>query len=361
VRSQETAETAQCRFIARLGDALAAHLFRMSAARCSALRPRVLPAAMIPVVAAAANEYDTALRVLFDRLPEPQRHSNITDVMRALARGSITLHGLLVARDGSIIQGAVLYLMQRDRTAFVWPPRVSAGVPETETADGLVQELIKRIEDAGAWIGQALLDPRCQDDGRSLSRNGFTHLTDLRFLARLLDASCLSKSSEGTSQSGLETVVYQPGANDARFARLLERTYIETRDCPELGGRRTGEQAMISHQMSGEFDPSRWWLFRCRGQDAGVLLLNDHPEQQTWEVVYVGVAPEFRGRGLCRSMLEQGFSAARQAGRSGVLLAVDSRNDYASRIYDALGFVETDRRAVYVYFPRRGPDGPNRQ
>ena len=311
---------------------------------------------MIPIVAAAVDEYDAALRVLFDRLSEAEQRSNIGDVMRALARGSITLHGLLVAKDDQSIKGAVLYVLQKDRTAFVWPPRVLGDSNPDEMADALLRELIARIAQAGAWIGQALVDPRRQDDSRTLCRNGFSHLTNLRFLVRLLDGNAEASQGKGPrARLGFEIIEYQPGVNDARFAHLLERTYIETRDCPELGGRRTGVQAMTSHQMSGEFDPSRWWLFRLGDQDAGVLLMNDHPEQGAWEVVYVGVAPECRGLGLCREMLEHGFSEARCAGRSGVLLAVDSRNDYASRIYDALGFVETDRKSVHVYFPGPAP------
>ena len=50
-----------------------------------------------------------------------------------------------------------------------------------------------------------------------------------------------------------------------------------------------------------------------------------------------------------------GLAAARAAQRSAVLLAVDCRNDYAGKVYDDLGFVETDRRAVHLYFPRRRP------
>jgi ribosomal protein S18 acetylase RimI-like enzyme len=316
----------------------------------------MLPPAMMPVVAAAAEEYDRALGVLFDRLPEAERRSNISEVMRALARGSITLHGLLVARSEQAIAGAVLYVLQKDRTAFVWPPRVLNR--DGKIADALLLELIRRIEQAGAWIGQALVDPRWQDDRRTFSRNGFAHLTDLRFLVKLLDGLPADLPAEPTARqlgTSLETVVYQPGVNDAHFARMLEQTYVGTRDCPELGGRRTGEQAMTSHQMPGVFDPSKWWLFRRGDEDAGVLLMNDHPEQSAWEVVYVGVAPEFRGLGLCRQMLSHGFSAARRGGRAGILLAVDCRNEYASRIYEDLGFVETDRKAVHVYFPRPAP------
>jgi ribosomal protein S18 acetylase RimI-like enzyme len=128
---------------------------------------------------------------------------------------------------------------------------------------------------------------------------------------------------------------------------------VKTRDCPELEGTRTGEQALVSHQMSGEFDPTRWKLYRWNDQDAGVLLMNDHPDQSSWEVVYLGVAHDCRGHDLGRRMLYQGLVATRAAQGASVLLAVDCRNEYAGKLYDELGFVECDRRAVHLYLPPR--------
>ena len=52
--------------------------------------------------------------------------------------------------------------------------------------------------------------------------------------------------------------------------------------------------------MSGDFDPARWKLYRWNNQDAGVLLMNDHPEQSSWELVYLGVAHDCRGHDLGR-------------------------------------------------------------
>jgi ribosomal protein S18 acetylase RimI-like enzyme len=42
------------------------------------------------------------------------------------------------------------------------------------------------------------------------------------------------------------------------------------------------------------------------------------------------------------------LSFARRAGAERVVLAVDSTNQPAIRIYDALGFFEFDRRAVWI-------------
>jgi GNAT superfamily N-acetyltransferase len=307
---------------------------------------------MIEIVPAAPQEYDAALTLLFNQLPPSEQKAAIADVLTALRRGRIANHGVLTAKSDGRMVGSILYLMQQDRTAFVWPP-AAAGTRVPATDDALMSEVIRRIDAADAWLGQCLLEIDRHPERAILERNSFRHLTELRFLVRRLEHFPSAPPITGPDGELLETVTYQPGVNDTRFARLIERTYVKTRDCPELEGTRTGEQALVSHQMSGEFDPERWKLYRWHDRDAGVLLLNDHPEQSSWEVVYLGVAHDCRGHDLGRRMLYQGLITARAAQRFSVLLAVDCRNEYAGKLYDELGFVECDRRAVHLYLPKR--------
>jgi ribosomal protein S18 acetylase RimI-like enzyme len=310
---------------------------------------------MIRIAAAAPQEYEAALELLFDRLSPAERHTGIKDVLRSLASGRMTRHGLLVAWNDQILTGAILYAIQRDRTAFVWPPRTRGGGADRPIADALVGGLRAGVDAAGAWIAQSLLDPAAHDDADALDRNGFTHLTDLRFLVHTLDnLRPQSSACAETDDEELEIITYEPGVHDERFARLLERTYVATRDCPEVGGRRSGTAALESHRMSGDFDPARWKIYQVAGRDAGVLLLNAHPEHSAWEVVYMGVGHDCRGLGLGRRMVRDAIAAARDAGQSALLLAVDSRNDYASKVYDELGFVETEHKEVHIYFPGAG-------
>jgi GNAT superfamily N-acetyltransferase len=322
------------------------------------MRPRLLPAAMNEIVPASPDQYQAALGLLFERLPAAEQHQSIADVLKALRGGRVIQHGLLTAHEGEAIVGSDLFILQADRTAFVWPPAVVPGKDETAIEDALLAEVIRRINSAGAWIGQCLIELNRRHERETLERNGFRHLTDLRFLARRLDDFLRrAATQEIDAADELEVIPYEPGVNDARFARVIEATYLETSDCPELEGTRTGEQALVSHRMSGEFDPSRWKLYRWQGRDAGVLLFNDHPEQSVWEVVYLGVVRDSRGHSLGRRMLTRGLIAARAAQRSAVVLAVDCRNKYADKLYSDLGFEQTDRRAVHLYFPPRTAGG----
>jgi GNAT superfamily N-acetyltransferase len=355
LRHSPAGEAAKRGCLARVGPAVAPRFLGVPAVRRSTLRSRLLPTAMIRVAPAAPQEYEAALELLFDRLSPAERHTSVKDVLRSLGSGRITRHGLLAAWNDQILTGAILYAIQRDRTAFVWAPRTRGGDADRPIADALVGALRAGVDGAGAWIAQALLDPAAHDDADALDRNGFTHLTDLRFLVHILGnlPPQLSAGAEVDDEE-FEIITYEPGVHDERLARLLERTYVGTQDCPEVGGRRSGTAAVESHRMSGDFDPARWKIYRVSGRDAGALLLNAHPEHSAWEVVYMGVGHDCRGLGLGRRMVRDALAAARDAEQSALLLAVDSRNDYASKVYDELGFVETDRKGVHIYFPSAG-------
>ncbi|MCH7687206.1 MAG: GNAT family N-acetyltransferase [Planctomycetes bacterium] len=63
----------------------------------------------------------------------------------------------------------------------------------------------------------------------------------------------------------------------------------------------------------------------------------------------MGVVPEHRGKGYSRAMMQNGLHEASRAGCDTVLLAVDSQNHYAGRVYDDLGFSELAVRSVHVH------------
>jgi ribosomal-protein-alanine N-acetyltransferase len=76
--------------------------------------------------------------------------------------------------------------------------------------------------------------------------------------------------------------------------------------------------------------------------------MNLHPDVRHAEIVYIAMIPEVRGRGWGRELIKQAIELARRAGAERIVLAVDAANQPAIRIYQALGFFEFDRRAVWV-------------
>jgi ribosomal protein S18 acetylase RimI-like enzyme len=79
-----------------------------------------------------------------------------------------------------------------------------------------------------------------------------------------------------------------------------------------------------------------------------VLLVNPSPDEDGWEVAYVGVVPEHRRRGFGREMMVKALVEAKAADQACVTLAVDARNEPARVLYDGLGFEPHEAREVLL-------------
>jgi ribosomal protein S18 acetylase RimI-like enzyme len=118
-----------------------------------------------------------------------------------------------------------------------------------------------------------------------------------------------------------------------------------------LNGLRNGLEAVAGHRLTGVPLLDGWLVFRDETCDVGVLLLADQPEQNAWELVYMGVVPEARGRGYGRAIVAEAIRRAANSSRRDLLLAVDERNRYAETIYEAAGFEFLDRKRVFARRP----------
>lgn len=321
----------------------------MPAVRRSALQPELLPVAVSePCVEVLAPGTETAaLELLFrDQLPDDRRES-IADLRLQRDAGDLTFEESWVALDGDRVTG-VLFTVPHGRTGrFVWPPVLTDGADEA-TADRLLGTATAQFELEGVEIAQVLGTLGDNLTPSRLERAGFEWIADLEFMQRVHDVPIPELDGR------LEIETYDPPHNHRRFEEMLAATYVDTLDCPQLGDRRSVPSTLDGHRASGVFDPRRWVLFRANGVDVGILLLADHPTENAWEVVYVGVHHEHRGLGYGRAMIVNGLRAARDSGREATLLAVDTRNVYAIDTYTELGFVPLVRRRAFVWF---GTDG----
>ena len=181
-----------------------------------------------------------------------------------------------------------------------------------------------------------------EEDGTVLSAEGFEPLADLLYLV-----SPDERFPPSRPAGRLEFESYSP-ASHGRMARVIEATYEETLDCPRLNGVREIDDVMVGYRATGVFAPARWLLVRHQGEDVGCLLLADHPQQENWELVYMGLVPSARGNGWGNEITQYAQWLTRQAGRPRLVLAVDATNAPAIRVYSSLGFHPWDRRSVYL-------------
>jgi GNAT superfamily N-acetyltransferase len=142
-----------------------------------------------------------------------------------------------------------------------------------------------------------------------------------------------------------------------RFAALVESTYKQTLDCPNLAAYRTAAQTLRGYQASSAFDADHWFtVVDDSGAPIGCLVLAIHhsasqsegPLASVVEIVYMGLVPESRGQGRGKVLVQRAFQAARNLGADRMILAVDRQNEPARSIYALAGLQPILRETVWV-------------
>jgi ribosomal protein S18 acetylase RimI-like enzyme len=223
--------------------------------------------------------------------------------------------------------------------------------PADASGEAALAELIAKVceRSEGVRLAQALLEPGEAPARRSFEMAGFRLVGKLAYMRRRMPGK--GEFSAALTRQGWPEGVVARGfvsTDEPGLADLLERTYIDTLDCPELCGLRDTRDVIESHKAAGRFDPKLWWVLELEGRPEGVLLLNPSPEQDTVELVYLGLAPVARGRGLGRRMMELGLGLVAGRPERHVTCAVDERNAPARGLYESLGFERFAQRIALV-------------
>jgi ribosomal protein S18 acetylase RimI-like enzyme len=211
---------------------------------------------------------------------------------------------------------------------------------------------VRRPESSPPVLAQALLERHETPQAAGLEAAGFLRLGELAYLAWTNGSS----APVVEAPPGIELASFSSLSGDERdelLVRILKKTYIETQDCPELCGLRDARDVLDSHRAVGAHDPNLWWLLfdgdpSSGGEPEGCMLLNPCPEQDSVELVYLGLAPALRGRGIAAHALAVGLHAMRARPEARLTCAVDTRNTPAMRLYDRFGFERIGGRVPFV-------------
>ena len=297
-----------------------------------------------PVIAPARPQgLEDAFRLIFQHVADGEREARVANALHLVRQGELDPAGILVATDGGMTVGAIACLPVPGASGLLWPPQAVEGPGQAAVEDGLVCRASAWLRERGAKLGQCLLSPDEVALAGPLLRNGFSHVTALWYMQH-----DLSPLPTLPGRPLLHCVPYSQQPSPAAFHDTLRRTYDGTEDCPEVTGVRTIEEVIEGHRTQGKHDPGRWWLALADGRPVGVLLLCEVPEWAAWDVAYVGVVPEARGRGHGRELMHRAVAEARADGVARLTLSVDVRNRPAWDLYTDLGFEPHDRREVFL-------------
>ena len=191
---------------------------------------------------------------------------------------------------------------------------------------------------------QVLVLPSAVEAIAVLRLAGFTLLAELVFMIQALPGAAMSDHDEPADLRWRHYGQF----NDQELSELIFKTYEGSLDCPALIGVRRPEDVIAGHKASGIFCGRSWWVMDCDGSPAACILVNSAATSQQSELVYMGVVPSHRGKGLASVLLHHAAGQAHAEGHTAITLAVDANNAHARRVYDAVGFVETERRLAYA-------------
>jgi ribosomal protein S18 acetylase RimI-like enzyme len=294
------------------------------------------------IESARPHEREAAFRLLHQHYPTDEREKRVANALQLLEFGKLRPDGLLVARTAQGICGVILSLPIPGASGLVWPPRVNALPERLAIEDALVRQTCIWLRQQGARLGQALLGEEEIPFVEPLERGGFRRVTSLWHMRHNGRTAPKDRSA-----SKLNFEPYGPSSAKV-FQQTLLRTYEGSRDCPEVNGVRTIEEILDGHRADTGGTPRYWWLAREGSRPVGVLLASEALEWEAWELAYLGIVPEARGRGLGRQLLAKILQEARTAEINQLTLCVDARNGPAIDLYQQFGFERYEQREVYL-------------
>jgi ribosomal protein S18 acetylase RimI-like enzyme len=93
----------------------------------------------------------------------------------------------------------------------------------------------------------------------------------------------------------------------------------------------------IVWQYLQQFETAQGFLLRYQGRPVGIYLDRLNPTGEV-QVVWLGVLPDFRRKGLGRRLLNAGLAARRAEGRLQAVVQMEAENTAALRLYESFGF-----------------------
>lgn len=291
------------------------------------------------------HEIDQALRLLLSGPGGLARDEQVLDFLSYAMHRHVDVNGTWIATTRGQIEWALLPVVSPGKSMLLLSPtkllhRMSPDAP-AELARTICAEYAQRDVE----LAQLLLDPGERSVMDAYASAGFTELAELVYLHRAIKPSMASEAVTLTGSLVLKS--YSPELEEM-FADAIRATYQESLDCPGLNGIRDMSDVMDGHRATGEFAPHLWHVLLEHDRVIAVLLLNRSIHSEAMELVYIGLAPAARGRGIGDLLMRLAMFLSAQDGKSELTLAVDSRNAPAMRLYFRHGLKRVGSRAAMI-------------
>jgi mycothiol synthase len=293
---------------------------------------------------AKAEELNQAIGLILGSGNQPASESQVGDFYRLTAQRGIDLSRVQVAAVGEKLIWAVMPIASPGRTLLILSPNSMFDAAQYGSAEQLVRSVCDDYN-GRCRLAQVLLDPTAEAVRAVYRRLGFQEMAQLDYL----HAPVRRIKSPPVLPPEMEFAAYSPQSH-AYFGQAIRESYEQSLDCPALNGLREIEDVIQGHRAAGQvggdgnFDPLLWRVLLHRPnppgppQPCGVLLLCRTDPGDSMELVYLGVSPSVRRRGLATCLLRHALATAAEDKRKRLTLAVDTANAPALQLYYRHGF-----------------------
>jgi mycothiol synthase len=320
----------------------------------SAQEKPVEPAPPLQVRNATSTELDSAIRHIVTTATGRVDETQVNDFLRLAAAHGADLGGTWVAVQGSHIVSAAIPVVSPGRTLLLFPPQTIRGDEHAHATRHLVNTVCERAAAENLTLAQTLLDTHDHSVYQLLVSARFHRLAELLYL----QATVPRATKEPPLPPGLRWMTYGRQAH-ARFADTVLATYESSLDCPALNGLRHIDDILAGHKgAGGTFDPNVWFLLCDHDDPLAVLLLNRVGATDLLELVYVGILPRHRRKGLGDLLIRRALHAAASIGCTRLSLAVDADNLPALKLYWRHGLQAIGRKLALLRDLRAKPATP---
>ncbi|WP_428940093.1 GNAT family N-acetyltransferase [Fontivita pretiosa] len=300
-------------------------------------------------------EIEPSLRLILGDESGPASDETILEFLALAVQRNIDVNQIWIATvagaapPAGTILWALLPVVSPGRTMLLFSPSQLPGTildhPPQMVIGMLCDAVCQHWGARGVHLAQLLIDPQHTQLRDAYVACGFEVLAELLYLSRRPAESSLPPPISLPQE--MELLNYCP-ARHGLFVSAIIGSYQQSLDCPGLNGRREIEDVLAGHRATGQFDPSLWYVLTERSQPRGVLILSPTPYSDSLELVYLGLTPEARGRGLGAMLLGLALWQVHRTGKRELSLAVDSRNVPALKLYYRHGLKRIASRTALV-------------
>lgn len=314
----------------------------------SATAEPVVSLAGCEVRVARAEETAGGLRLLLGSGGYPADDARVAEFTALAVRKRYDLSSMVVVVKGGARMGAspvlwaVLPIVQPGRTVLMLtPPRT--GRDAMEGASAAVELALRRL--APIRLAQALVDPDDPSAEQPLFSAGFQRMARLVYMQRVLAGPPVAPGVPQAERRSLKIQTYSP-ATHGPFREALAASYEGSLDCPRLNGLRDLDDILEGHRVAGQHNPDLWTVLMDGERPAAVVLLSPTDNDDAMELVYLGVSPAYRRKGLAHWCLQHALHRTSELGLSKLMLAVDGENRPALRLYYRFGLKRFHERSA---------------